>query len=127
MKSIITETDYNALKSGMLNLPPAHKTKEMLQQVESLLTRLTVVKDSKITPDVIGINSCFEAKEENAKQNLKFTLTLPSEANLQERKISVLSPLGMAVMGFKENMTINFSGPAGNKRLKILKVVNPSK
>lgn len=123
MKPIITNTDYNTLKSTMLHLSPTHKTKEVVQLMEEL-TRVTIVKDKEITPDVIRIDSYFEVAEENGKHAFKFTLTLPGNADIKEKRISVLSPLGIALIGFKEGMTIDCSLPVGNKKFKILKVVN---
>ncbi len=126
MKPIITDTDYNTLKSVVLHLSPTQKTKEVVQLMEEL-TRVRVIKDKEITPDVIRIDSYFEVAEENGKHVFKFTLTLPSNANIMEKKISVLSPLGIALIGFKEGMTIDCALPAQNKKFKILKVVNQSK
>lgn len=122
MQPVITKTDYNTLKSTILQLPPVYKTKEVRQLIEEL-EKGSIIKDNEITSDVIQLNSYFEAVEENSKQVLKFFLTLPTHANLKEKKISVLSPLGIALIGFKEGMTVDCVLPAGNKKLKIIKVV----
>ncbi len=126
MKPLITKADYSTLKSTITNLSPVHKTKEVQQLVEEL-ERVKIVKDNEITPDVIRIDSYFEVTEENGNQIMKFTLTLPNNADLKEKKISVLSPLGIALIGFKEGMTIDCMLPVGNRKLKILKVVNSLK
>ena len=126
MKPVITNSDYNILKTAMLHLPPAHKTKEVPQLIEEL-RRGSIVNDDEITADVIRLNSYFEAEDLNTQKIMKFMLTLPANANFQEHKISVLSPLGIALIGFKEGMTIDCALPAGNKKMRILKVKNPIK
>jgi len=52
-------------------------------------------------------------------------LTLPKYANLEEKKLSVLSPLGVALIGFQQGMEIEWHLPAGLKKFKILAVQNP--
>lgn len=123
MKPIITHTDYNILQTAIKHLAPNHRTKEMALLMEEL-SRVEIVKDTEITSDVIRIDSYFEVAEDQSDQILKFKLVLPEEANISEKKISVLSTLGIALIGYKEGMLIDCALPAGNKELRIIKVVN---
>lgn len=126
MKPIIAKTDYDTLKSALSYLGTDHKTKEIPQLVEEL-ERGKIVNENEIEPNIIRINSYFEAVEEKTAQVFKFTLTLPSYANFKEKKLSVLSPLGIALIGFKEGMTVDCTLPIGNKKLKITRVINEKK
>jgi len=99
------------------------KTKEVQLLFEELQSG-DLISDSEIKPDVIRLNSYFEVEDEKTKKVLGYTITLPNDANLQEKKISVLSPLGIALIGFSEGMLVDCALPAGNKKLKILKVEN---
>lgn len=123
MKPVIAQTDYSKLKSVLVNLSPALRTKEMQLLLEEL-DRGKLVKDSEISADVIRLNSYFEAIDQASGQLMKFTLTLPEQANLKEGKISVISPLGIALIGFWEGMLVECELPAGKRKLKITKVVN---
>lgn len=123
MKPIITKTDYDTLKKTIMFLPPTQKTKEVQLLFEELQAG-DLINDSDIKPDVIRLNSYFEVEDEKTKRVFCYTITLPNDANLQEKKISVLSPLGIALIGFSEGMLVDCTLPAGNKKLKIVKVKN---
>lgn len=123
MKPILTKTDYSTLKTITSQIKPIHYSKEVKLLLEEL-TRVEVVKDSEIENDILRINSYFEAIEEGTRKSLNFKLTLPSEADFKERKISVLSPLGIALIGFKEGMVVECKLPSGTKKIHLLKVKN---
>ena len=123
MKPVISDTDYSTLKELIVNCPQHLKTKEIGQLMEEL-NNAEVVKEKKLGNDVIKINSLFEAEDINSKKTWKLMLTLPKEANLKEQKISVFSPLGVALIGFKKGMTIQWTLPGGMKQIKIVDVVN---
>jgi regulator of nucleoside diphosphate kinase len=55
---------------------------------------------------------------------MKIQIVLPSLANVTERKISILAPLSVAIIGFKENDQVDWELPAGIKTLKIIAVEN---
>lgn len=123
MKPIISYTDYNTLKSLIVNCPPDLKTKEIGQLVTEL-DRAKLVEDDEVSHDVITLNSTFEVEDMDTSKTWKLTLTLPFRANVKEQKISIFSPLGIALIGFRKGMTIRWSLPGGMKTIKILDVVN---
>lgn len=123
MKPIISHTDYNTIKSLIANYPSHLKTKE-IGQLKTELERADIVEDEKLTDDVVRINSYFEAEDLATKKILRLTLTLPDQANLKEQKISVFSPLGVALIGYKKGMSIEWMLPGGAKTIKLLHVAN---
>lgn len=123
MKPIISNSDYSTLKSLITNCPPHLKSREIGQLAEEL-DKAEIVDDKKVSDDIIKLNSQFEAEDIHTKKTWKFVLTLPSHANLKDQKISVFSPLGVALIGFKKGMTIQWALPGGLKKIRILDVVN---
>lgn len=123
MKPVISNSDYTTLRSLIVNCPQHLKTKEIGQLMDEL-NKAEVVTDKKLGNDVIKINSLFEAEDMSSKKKWKLMLTLPGEANLKEQKISVFSPLGVALIGFKKGMTIQWALPGGMKKIRIVDVVN---
>lgn len=123
MKPVISNTDYTTLRSLIVNCPQHLKTKEIGQLMDEL-NKAEVVNDKKLGRDVIKLNSQFEAEDLATNKTWKLMLTLPTEANLKEQKISVFSPLGVALIGFKKGMTIQWALPGGMKKIKIVDVVN---
>ncbi|HYG15846.1 MAG TPA: GreA/GreB family elongation factor, partial [Bacteroidia bacterium] len=115
MKPIITVTDNNTLRSLLTAIPKHEKTKETGQLVTEL-ERAEVIPDEEIDDDVIRINSYFELEDVQTGQMIKLTLTLPRLADFKQKKISVLSPLGVALIGFKQGMVIDWVLPGGLKK-----------
>lgn len=123
MKPIISNKDYHTLKALITSYPDNLKSKEIGQLMEEL-ERAEVVEESELDDDVIRLNSSFEAEDVVTKKLWKLTVTLPQQANIKEQKISVFSPLGVALIGFKKGMTVKWALPGGMKTLKILNVIN---
>lgn len=124
MKPILTKSDYNTIKDLIVNIPSHMITKEI-----SLLAReiekAKLVTEAKVERQVIRINSHFEVQDVGSGQLLKFQLTLPKFGDLAQKKLSVFSPLGVAMLGFQEGMEIEWALPGGLKKLRILSVQNP--
>ncbi|SFB53139.1 GreA/GreB family elongation factor [Algoriphagus aquimarinus] len=124
MKPILTKSDYNTIKDLIVNTPSHLITKEI-----SLLAReiekAKLVPDAKIESHIIRLNSHFEVQDVASGQLLKFQLTLPKFGNIAEKRLSILSPLGVAMIGFQEGMEIEWALPGGLKKLKILRVDTP--
>lgn len=121
MKPIIAESQYQILKQ-LIAFPPTEAGYKELGQLTAELNRAEVIADDQLTEDIIAINSVFEIEELNAHKKMKLTLVLPEMADLKQKKISVLSPLGVAVIGYKKGDIVDWILPAGAKRLKILEV-----
>jgi len=52
-----------------------------------------------------------------------YTLVYPEDANLAENKISVLAPIGTAILGFREGDVIDWKVPAGTVQLRVEKIL----
>lgn len=124
MKPILTKSDYNTIKELIVNTPSHLITKEIALLAREI-EKAKLVSENKIEPQVIRINSHFEVQELASGQLLKFQLTLPKFGNIAEKRLSILSPLGVALIGFQEGMEIEWTLPGGLKKLKILSVHAP--
>lgn len=124
MTPIISKTDYKKIIHILSNLSPNQKTSEAKQLIEEL-AKSKIVSDKSIKDDVIRINSEIEVEVINSNQKLYFTLTVPSESNVIQKKISILSGMGVALIGLKEGTEVEWRLPGGLMKLKILKVNNP--
>ena len=52
-----------------------------------------------------------------------YSLVFPTEADFSEGKISVLAPIGTAILGYKRGDTIEWPVPSGLRRLKVDQVL----
>ena len=121
----ITERDMERLQ-GLLNFArPSNKHDlKYFERLEEEVYRATIVKPENIPSNFVTINSKVQLREINSDIEIIFTLVFPSEADLPEHKISILAPIGSAVIGWQAGNIIEWEAPGGMKRVKIAKVVN---
>jgi regulator of nucleoside diphosphate kinase len=93
-----------------------------LQRLEDELDRAVVVDATEIPPDTVTLDSRVVLLDLDSKEELLFTLVLPSRSNIDEGRISVLAPLGMAVLGYRVGSDIEWEVPAGRRRLRVQSV-----
>ncbi|MBK7739754.1 MAG: GreA/GreB family elongation factor [Saprospiraceae bacterium] len=119
----INSTDFKTLKTLIANYPVQLKTKEV-GNLAIELGRANIVEDEAINPNIIRLGSKFDAQDLDSLKIWTLTLTLPEEADMTKQRISVFSPLGVALIGFSKGDTVEWSLPGGLKKLKILAVKN---
>lgn len=99
------------------------KNKDYLNDLEQELSRANVVAPQNIPPDAITMNSKVLLKDLELGEEVEYTLVYPEEANLAENKISILAPIGTALLGYREGDIISWKVPAGVVKLKVEKVL----
>lgn len=123
MTPILTNTDRNTIKTLLLEAHRASVSKD-LDLLLGELEKAKVVTDDEIESDIVRLNSYVEVEDIESKKIMKFRITMPKDADFKQQKISVLSPIGIALIGFRKGMTIQWSLPGGKKKLNILEVKN---
>lgn len=121
MKPILSISDYTTLRELIKHLPPQQRTKEIIPLLEEL-DKATIVEDLLLDADIIRINSEVEVEEKISGRRFRFTLVIPSKADIQSNRISVLAPMGIALIGFREGNEIEWNMPSGVKQLRIIRV-----
>lgn len=96
---------------------------EHVEKLDEELDRATVVASDEIPPDVITMNSEVVLVDLDTSDELKLTLVFPHDANVDQGKVSVLAPLGTAVIGYRAGDVIEWPVPAGTRRLRVERVV----
>jgi len=94
-----------------------------LEALEEELDRAVVVDTADVPPDVVTVGSRVHLVDRDSGEELLFTVVFPSRANADEGRISVLAPLGTAVLGYRAGDLIEWDVPGGRRRLKVLGVV----
>ena len=119
----LTEKDYNLL----LELVQAQRArgqadKNVLALAEEL-KRAVRVSSEKILETVVTMNSRIVLEEKKTGNERELTLVYPSEANINEMKISVLAPVGTAILGCKVGDVVKWPVPSGFAQYLVKKVV----
>lgn len=117
------KSDYQFLRELILKSKNSTNTKEA-NQLSQELDRAVISKESELDSTVIRINSFVTIEDVKAKKQMKIQIVLPSAADVKQSKISILAPLSVAIIGFKENDEVDWELPAGIKTLKVIAVDN---
>ena len=120
----VTELDYNRL-SGLIDRTREHNgtDREYLKKLEAELDRAEVVESKDIPRDVITMRSKVRLKDLVSGESNTYSLVFPTEADFSEGKISVLAPIGTAILGYRKGDTIEWSVPSGLRKLKVEEVL----
>lgn len=122
---VLSLTDYQLLRELTKNSGDNKSAKEIMQ-LSNELDRAIVNKDDIVADNIVRINSFVEIEDTKAKQRMKIQIVLPQLSNIKEGKVSVIAPLSIALIGFKENDEVDWEMPAGIKSLRIISVTNPA-
>ena len=93
-----------------------------LKSLGEELRRAVIVEPDKVPADVITMNSRADLVDLDTRETLTFTLVFPTEANVEEEKISVLAPIGAGMLGYRVGDTFEWKVPEGVRRMKVVKV-----
>jgi regulator of nucleoside diphosphate kinase len=115
---ILGEDDFRLLKQFAESLPG--NASEMSLSHE--LNRAIVVANDKVPAENIRLNSRVRVKELISNKEMEFAIVMPSFADFNQKKISVLTPMGAALIGLSKGETVEWKMPAGMKKFEILDV-----
>jgi len=90
-----------------------------IDDLEREINRARVVAPSRISPDVVTMDSTVRFLDLRNDQREVYTLVYPEEADLGAGKLSVLSPLGTALLGARTGDVVSVPGAAGPRAIKI--------
>jgi regulator of nucleoside diphosphate kinase len=117
----ITRPDFERL--GALFASSGVTDDAWVERLDEELARARVVAPESVPPDVVTMNSrvCFE--DEAAGVTREITLVYPDEANAESARVSVLAPIGSALLGLRVGQSIEWPLPNGRrKRYRVVSV-----
>lgn len=92
--------------------------------LQAELDRANIVEPREIPPDVVTMNSTVTFRVESSDREFSLTLVYPNDADDSTKKISILAPVGSALLGLREGDEISWPKPGGGLLLvRILKVM----
>ncbi|MFZ1744687.1 MAG: nucleoside diphosphate kinase regulator [Nitrospirales bacterium] len=122
----ITEFDLNRL-TELLGVWQTFKgSKSTSIHLESLmeeLDRAHIVLPKDIPADVVTMNSRVRLSDMSKGEELEYTLVFPRDADTATGKISILAPVGTAILGYRVGDSIEWQVPIGTRKLKIEEIL----
>jgi regulator of nucleoside diphosphate kinase len=108
---VVTSRDLDRLEKLLESLPPdAFPGKSAL---ESELERAAVVEPGQVAPDVVTMNSTVRFTFKESGEEFRLTLVYPKDAQGEPDRISVLAPVGSALLGLAVGDEIQWPTPGG--------------
>lgn len=94
-----------------------------LERLEEELDRARIVDAKDIPSDVVTMNSIVRIKDLDSREEKTVVLVFPGKTDATEKAISILAPVGTALIGYGEGDTIEWEVPAGTKKLQIIEII----
>jgi regulator of nucleoside diphosphate kinase len=116
----ITKSDHKKLVD-IINKKWRHDDGDEALLIE--LNRAVIIKPQDIPGDVITMNSQVVFCDIETKEELKYWLVFPDDVDINQGKISVLSPIGCALLGYRIGDIIPVKTPGGERKLKVEKIL----
>ena len=92
--------------------------------LEAELKKAKLYQENKLPADTVRLNSTVVIKDEKENKTMELMVVIPEKADVKQKKISILSPIGTALIGFRKGQKVNWKVPAGPRTFSILDVSN---
>lgn len=104
--------------------PVRHATSHQLRLE---LDRAVVLDPNAIPSTVVTMGSRVEIEDLATGEVEEYTLTYPERADVDNRMLSVLAPIGTAIIGYAQGDEVSWATPGGTRRIEIRRVVQPDR
>ena len=121
---IISHADRERLEALIDSARMDSRVREdYLTALEGELSRARVVPAGKVPADVVTMNSVVRLRDLDSGETEEYELVYPADADVSLNRISVLAPIGTAILGYRLGDVIEWPVPAGLRRLRVEEVL----
>ncbi len=126
-KLFITESDFVRLNDLIDSVKKFfRRDQEHLRSLQEELNQAEVVRPDRLPANVVTMNSQVRITDLDTGEQTVYTLSFPHQADIERNRISVLAPIGTALLGYRTGSVVRVQVPRGRKRLRIEEVRLPS-
>jgi regulator of nucleoside diphosphate kinase len=120
----ICRGDYSKLR--LLIATALHsKASAALAKLREELDRAAVIDPAIFPTDVVTMNSTVEFEDLGTSEIEEYTITFPESADVEHKRISILAPIGTALIGYRVGDIMKWATPGGVRQLKVRRVTAP--
>lgn len=94
-----------------------------LDALRAELGRAEVVEPANVPPDTITMNSVVSLVDADTGEEDTYTLVFPQDADAEAGKVSVMAPLGTAMLGYRVGDVFEWQVPMGKRRWRVARVI----
>lgn len=122
---VITKSDAASLRGLLAARMRTERDQDHLEELGAELERALVADRDQVPRDVITMHTRVHVLDLKSNERRELVLVFPSESDPVAGRISVLAPLGTALLGYREGDEVEWTMPGGQRRLRIEKVWQP--
>ncbi len=115
----VTSADHLRLKQLLTSLASMGGTGKAPAKLEAELKRAVVIDPTAATEGLVTLNSEVTIRDQDTDELETYTITMPQEAGRVAGTISVLAPIGCALLGYSVGDEISWETPGGVRRIRI--------
>ena len=120
----ITQQDAARLREWLSISGRRHdKDRRNLDVLRRELDRARLIQPDEVTPDVVTMHSQVRLVDPSTGQELRCTLVFPEDAVAKHERVSVLAPLGAAILGCRAGDVVRFQVPGGWRTVRVAEVL----
>lgn len=116
---VVSRDDYQRL-NDLIERYQMGRLADAAADLEDELARATVVEPHSIPPDIVRMGSKVRFRFVDTDEAREVTLVYPGEASVDEGRISVLAPIGTALIGLRVGQRISWSTPEGARVIEVV-------
>jgi len=121
---VVTEFDHTRLRTLLESVRRwSARDRTHVDHLEAELDRADVILPVDVPFDVVTMNSEVAVRDMESNEEMMFAVVFPSAADVNRQRISILAPIGTAVLGCRVGDTIDWKVPGRTRRLKIERVL----
>jgi regulator of nucleoside diphosphate kinase len=94
-----------------------------LAELDRELDRAEIIETEDLSSDVVTMHSAVRVRDLDSGRSVVYTLAFPADADIEKQRISVLAPIGTALIGYRAGDHVEWRTPGGTKRLQIEEVL----
>lgn len=123
-KITLTKADHDRLTALVsVDLNPQDPDAAAIHELRMELERAEIVASENVPADIVTMNSRVRIQDIDTGEEKEYTLVYPLAADFSQGKISVMVPLGTALIGFRKGDVVEWKVPGGIRKFKIKKIV----
>ena len=122
-RGVVTNIDFDRLRQLATSQRYRMTHSALLAGLDDELQRCRLVTPDLVPRGVVTMNSRVRVRDLKSGETETYTLVYPESANIREEKLSVLAPLGRALLGRRKGQTVTVDAPAGRRRLKVERIL----
>ena len=101
----------------------SRRDRDHLAELDRELDRAEIVGPEDLSRDVVTMHSTVRVRDLDSGRTVVYTLVFPVDADIEKERISILAPIGTALIGYRAGDLVEWRTPGGTRRLRIEEVL----